>query len=113
MSHPKKQPFPVGAAAAAIGLVACFVCCWVAAARAAPTQPAPPRFFPRVEESEPVGPLPDGSAPEGLAWACCDAWSGICVYVEWQSECPGLDYILACEWGMSNDDGSVTCYETE
>jgi hypothetical protein len=97
--------------------IAAISCVWVLGAScyaaAMPTQVSPPRFYPRVEESEPVQPLPDGSAPEGLAWACCDPWSGICLYVEDLADCDVWSFYYACEWGVSNDDGTITCYETE
>ena len=59
-----------------------------------------------------VGRLGDGTRPdpEQLALACCDQ-DGICVWVDTFGECSFPESVYYCEWGASNSDGTVSCYD--
>lgn len=41
---------------------------------------------------------------------CCNS-DGICVHVQLMGDCDPDDYLVICDWGQSNADGSITCYE--
>jgi hypothetical protein len=41
---------------------------------------------------------------------CCNA-DGICVHTMLMGNCDPDDYVVICNWGTSNEDGSITCYE--
>jgi len=48
---------------------------------------------------------------EELNW-CCDYAGGGCTLVEFISECdPSTKYVVQCDWGQNNPDGTITCYE--
>ncbi len=57
--------------------------------------------------------MPD-PPPPGLdkVKLCCEAPDGYPCYetTSWTS-CSPDDYIAECEWGQSNADGSITCYD--
>ena len=46
----------------------------------------------------------------GLAYACCDFY-GECYWVDMMSECPFPWDVYYCEWGVTNLDGTVDCYD--
>jgi hypothetical protein len=69
----------------------------------ASTDPARPSFVGRMD----FGHRPD---PEQLALACCDQ-DGICVWVDTFGECAFPEVVYYCEWGASNSDGTVSCYD--
>lgn len=41
---------------------------------------------------------------------CCNH-DGICVHVQLMGSCDPDYYVVICDWGQSNADGSITCYE--
>jgi len=41
---------------------------------------------------------------------CCNA-DGICVHTMLMGNCDPDDYVVICNWGTSNSDGTITCYE--
>lgn len=41
---------------------------------------------------------------------CCHP-SGACVLTSALSNCDPDDYLVICEWGLSNPDGSIECYD--
>jgi hypothetical protein len=42
---------------------------------------------------------------------CCTPPDGPCVAVEQLSNCDPDDWVALCEWGQSNTDGTITCYD--
>jgi hypothetical protein len=73
------------------------------ASTAHPTHPGRPSFIGRLDFNQ----RPD---PEQLALACCDQ-DGICVWVDTFGECAFPESAYYCEWGASNSDGTVSCYD--
>lgn len=49
-------------------------------------------------------------APPTAKLACCDLY-GTCIWVDTFAECPFPFDVFPCEWGQSNPDGSITCFE--
>lgn len=42
---------------------------------------------------------------------CCGYDGSPCVHVTFISDCdPALEFPVACDWGQSNIDGTITCY---
>ena len=53
---------------------------------------------------------PPTAALDPIKW-CCTPPDGPCHVTSSLSNCDPDDYILLCEWGMSNADGTITCYD--
>jgi hypothetical protein len=45
-----------------------------------------------------------------IKW-CCAPPDGPCTVTSSLSNCDPDDYVVICEWGQSNADGSITCYD--
>jgi hypothetical protein len=56
----------------------------------------------------PPGPCPPSQASSIIH--CCNS-DGICVHVGLAGDCDPDDYVVICNYGQSNTDGSITCYE--
>jgi hypothetical protein len=57
------------------------------------------------------GPPPPDAVP--VEFVCCAFVSGpeACVWVVSAAACPPDEYLATCDWGVSESDGSVTCYD--
>jgi hypothetical protein len=58
-----------------------------------------------------TGPVPPDAVPVELI--CCAFVSGDsdCHEINTAIDCPADEYLATCNWGQSNSDGSVTCYD--
>lgn len=55
---------------------------------------------------------PPGPAELG-EWLCCAFVSGdsACHWVNAAFDCPPDQFLASCDWGVSESDGTVTCYD--
>lgn len=77
----------------------------------AETCPRVSMFFPATVVTFKSRPVPfPGYTPNGMALACCDLY-GECAWVDFFSDCPFPMDVYSCEWGISNADGTVDCFD--
>lgn len=59
----------------------------------------------------PLSVKPPTEETAALVW-CCGFESGGCVQVTYASDCdPAVEFAVSCDWGVCEDDGTITCYE--
>jgi hypothetical protein len=58
-----------------------------------------------------LGPPPTGTQP--LEFICCAFVSGdsACHHVSQAVDCPPDEFLASCEWGYTEADGTVTCFD--
>lgn len=96
-------------------------CTWASSASECPTGTTPievelhdacdPPTGPSCSPCPPGGPCPpEGTEP--IDYLCCEMSSPLdCFQVHMLTDCPGTTHdIFPCEYGMTNPDGSETCY---
>lgn len=57
--------------------------------------------------------VPPPSGAEPLEFICCAFVSGdsACHHVSEAVSCPPDEFLMSCEWGMTDQSGDVTCYD--